>query len=112
MSTKSSADATTLPLSYWALNYRHAAFYRDGTRFEDYAPAIYLGITAQIENPGLVFDDVVPELEARYQQICSGSTLSWSQAACAAEAAWTRARMISGAARAAFESELARRRAA
>lgn len=83
---------TTPGLSYWAVHYRDADFYRDGLHFSDYAPAFYVGIAAQLEHPDREFDDPRLNLSERYHRIRLGSALSWEQAQHAARSAWQRAR--------------------
>ena len=83
---------TTPGLSYWASHFRDAEFYRDGLRFSDYAPAFYVGISAQIEHPDRDFDDPRLALRDRYQRIRLGSALDWEHAEHAARSAWRRAR--------------------
>ncbi|MBW8809774.1 MAG: hypothetical protein JF591_13260 [Lysobacter sp.] len=48
---------TTPGLSYWASHFRDAEFYRDGLRFSDYAPAFYVGISAEHQAACLYADD-------------------------------------------------------
>lgn len=83
---------TTPGLSYWASHYREAEFYREGLHFSDYAPAFYVGISAQLEHPDRDFDDPALDLRGRYQRIRLGSALNWEQAQDAARSAWERAR--------------------
>lgn len=83
---------TTPGLSYWASHYRDAEFYRDGLHFSDYAPAFYVGISAQLEHPDRDFDDPRLDLRERYRRIRLGSALDWEQAELAARSAWRRAR--------------------
>lgn len=94
-------------LSYWAIHYRDAEFYRDGTHFSDYAPAFYVGISAHLEHPDRDFDDPWLDLGERYQRIRLGSALSWEQAQHAARSAWERARSNAQAARAQFQQRVA-----
>lgn len=83
---------TTPGLSYWAGHYRDAEFYRDGLHFSDYAPAFYVGISAQLEYPDRDFDDPRLQLRERYERIRLGSALAWEQAEHPARLAWRRAR--------------------
>ncbi|ALN91979.1 MULTISPECIES: hypothetical protein [Lysobacter] len=98
---------TTPGLSYWAIHYRDAEFYRDGLHFSDYAPAFYVGISAHLEHPDRDFDDPLLDLSERYQRIRLGSALDWEHAQDAARSAWERARSNAQAARQYFQRRVA-----
>ncbi|MGO1073721.1 hypothetical protein [Lysobacter sp. CA199] len=98
---------STPGLSYWAIHYRDAEFYRDGLHFSDYAPAFYVGIAAHLEHPDRDFDDPQLGLSERYQRIRLGSALSWEQAEHAARSAWERARSNAQVARLHFQRRVA-----
>lgn len=77
-------------LGYWREHYQESSFYSPGFSFEDYEPALKLGIHAFLHGAEQPFEHVLPELRDDYDRVRGSSPFGWSQAVEIAKAAWQR----------------------
>lgn len=77
-------------LRFWRGGYRTSCFYRPGIEFEDYEPALKLGINVFLRSHGRPFDELRDQLAESYQRTRDSSPLEWHEASAAAAAAWAR----------------------
>jgi hypothetical protein len=80
----------TVEDEYWRENYTSRPYVREGSSYDDYAPAYGLGVTAFTRDPNRSFDELEPELGRDWQTSRSGSPLQWEQAKHATRDAWHR----------------------
>src|SRR5688572_11157615 len=76
--------------AYWRENYQTQPYYEAGCTYDDYHPAYRTGWEGRARFTGRRFEDVEPELEARYNRSRGSSRLDWSRCRQAARAAWHR----------------------
>ncbi len=76
--------------AYWRENYIGRPYVREGSTFDDYAPAYRYGLDAYPRYAGRTFDDVEPELRHDWQGARGSSTLAWDDAKHAARDSWHR----------------------
>lgn len=75
---------------YWRDVYEEWPYYRDDFTYEDYEPAFRLGYNAGSAHRRPYDDNIAAELQARYEQCCSGSPLRWEDARHAVRDAYRR----------------------
>lgn len=79
-------------LQYWRSHYPESVFCRPGLAYEDYEPALKLGINMFLHGNGPSFDEQEDELADAYYRTRGNSPLDWNEARPAAAAAWQRMR--------------------
>jgi len=77
-------------LHYWRSHYRQSAFYREGLAYEDFEPAVMLGINVFLHDHGRPFEDQCDQLDSVYRRTRGTSRLDWDDGKPAAVAAWQR----------------------
>jgi phage tail tape-measure protein len=76
--------------AYWRDNYTNEAYYEQGRRFDDYAPAYRTGYESRAEHVGRSFEQAEDDLKRRYERARGAYALSWDKARPATRAAWDR----------------------
>lgn len=76
--------------AYWRANYRQRPYVDKGGDYEVYRPAYEYGWQARRQHADRQFDDVEPELKAKWMKTSSKSQLEWDKAKHAARDAWDR----------------------
>jgi len=76
---------------YWRDAYRSEPYFNTLYTYDDYAPAYRAGYSHRLERPDGLWNQVEPELEARWELDKETSRLPWDEARLAAQAAWVRA---------------------
>ncbi len=77
-------------LRYWRSHYPESEFCRPGLSYEDYEPALKLGINVFLHGHGSSFEEQDDELADAYYRTRGASPLDWNEARPAAAAAWQR----------------------
>ena len=77
-------------LDYWRAHYPNAPFCRPGLSYEDYEPALKLGINAFLHGQVELFELHGEDLAEAYYRTRGRSPLDWNEAQPAAAAAWRR----------------------
>ena len=77
---------------YWRENFNRRPYYRDGSSFDDYAPAYHYGVVAYGKYRGRSFDDIEAELSQQWVTARGRSSLEWLHARDATRDAWDRLR--------------------
>lgn len=60
--------------------------------FQEWEPAVRVGIHAYVAFPGREFDAIEPQIDAAYQRIRGNSPIPWERAAPAARRVWLKLR--------------------
>lgn len=79
-------------LQYWRSHYPESEFCRPGLAYEDYEPALKLGINVFLHGHGSSLEEQDDELSDAYYRTRGNSPLDWNEARPAAAAAWQRMR--------------------
>jgi hypothetical protein len=74
---------------HWQRCFRTEPYHVAGCSYDDYAPAYRLGYS-RFHGGGLTLDDVIGDAEREWPHVKGRSSLQWSQARPAFEAAWQR----------------------
>lgn len=77
-------------LQYWQSHYRQSEFYREGLAYDDFVPAVMLGINAFLHGHGMPFEQQCEGLDHVYDRTRGTSRLDWNESKPAAAAAWQR----------------------
>lgn len=77
-------------LMYWRDHYLGSPFYRSGMDFDDYGPALKLGIHAFLKSRGRSYDELTSHLGEAYERTRGASRLEWPEGCVATAAAWQR----------------------
>ena len=76
--------------AYWREHYRHEPYVQAGEPYDFYAPAYRTAFEARTEYKGQAYEDIEPQLQARYEQSRKADGLTWERAKDAVKAAWNR----------------------
>ena len=80
----------TVEDAYWRDNYATRPYYQSGTTYDQFRPAYQTGWEARARFRDRRFEEVEPDLQARYEAVREPNSVEWSTGRHAVRDAWDR----------------------